>query len=64
MIIRGTPKNITNYIKVSSKYVMTKLQEMGYFPEYIDNKFAYFKIDLKLVNTLVEIIDEVGENNE
>lgn len=64
MVVRGTPKNITDYVKVSSKYVMTKLQEMGYSPEYIDNKFAYFKIDLKLINTLVEIIDEVGENNE
>lgn len=64
MVIRGTPKNIANYIKVSSRYVMIKLQEMGYFPEYIDNEFAYFKIDLKLINTLIEIIDEVGGNNE
>jgi len=64
MIVRGTPKNISEYVKISSRYVMTKLQEEGFVADYIDNKFAYFKISLKLINTLVTIIDEAGELNE
>jgi hypothetical protein len=62
MIIRGTPKNTTDFIEVSSRYTMTRLQEEGFMAEYIDNQYAYFRIDVKLINALIRIIDEAGEN--
>jgi len=44
MIIRGTPKDkdLCDYIKVDDD-IGYKLQKMGFFPIYIDNKFLYFK---------------------
>ena len=43
MVIRGTPKNIDDYIFVDNDDIIYKLSKRGIFPTYIDNKQAYFK---------------------
>lgn len=45
MIIRGTPKNINDYIKVD-KYKALELQKQGYTPTYIDLQYIYFRKDI------------------
>jgi len=41
MIIRGTPKNVMDYILVNSK-VTKELHKNGFTPRYINNNGVYF----------------------
>lgn len=43
MVIRGTPKNINNFIIVTDDTIVYELQLEGFELNYIDNKKAYFK---------------------
>lgn len=61
MVIRGTPKDIENYITVKDDYIIYKLGEQGVFPRYIDNKLAYFEdrlITVVLLNAIIEQEEE------
>lgn len=61
MVIRGTPKNIAEYIMVKDDYIIYKLGEQGIFPKYIDNKFAYFEDNLTVVYLINIIIEQIEE---
>ena len=41
MIIRGTPKNLIDYIRVDSK-MSIRLQENGFMPKFIDSLGIYY----------------------
>lgn len=58
MVIRGTPKDIENYITVKDDYIIYKLGEQGVFPRYIDNRLAYFEDRLMTVVLLNAIIEQ------
>ncbi len=45
MIIRGTPKNKDEYIRVD-KYKAFELQQQGYNPIFIDSQYIYFRKDI------------------
>lgn len=47
MIIRGTPKCISNYLIVNNED-SNKLHKAGYQPEYIDDIFVYYRWTQKL----------------
>ena len=47
MIIRGTPKDITEYY-LSDGEVAFRLQQAGFKPVYIDEDAIYFKKNKKL----------------
>lgn len=57
MVIRGTPKNIENYISVKDDYVIHELNKQDIFPIYIDKNLAYFEDNLKTI-ALIQIIIE------
>jgi hypothetical protein len=61
MVIRGTPININNYIQVSDDYIIYKLSEQGIFPKYIDNDYAYFEEELKIVALINMIQEQIEE---
>lgn len=42
MIIRDTPKEIERYVLINDTNITLALQEMGFFPKYIDNNGLYF----------------------
>ena len=42
MIVRETPKDIENYVLVEDTNKALALQELGFFPRYIDNNGLYF----------------------
>lgn len=52
MIIRDTPKDIDNYVLIVDTDKAIALQELGFFPRYIDNDGLYFakstELDLAL----------------
>lgn len=60
MVIRGTPKDIENYITVKDNYIIYKLSEQGVFPIYIDNNLAYFEDKLTTI-ALITLITEQQE---
>ena len=43
MIIRGTPKNTTDFIEVKSKYLYLFLLKLNIQPLYFDGKSYYYK---------------------
>lgn len=57
MVIRGTPKNVEDYITIKDDYIIYKLSEQGIFPVYIDKDLAYFKYTLMTI-ALIEYITE------
>lgn len=61
MVIRGTPKDVENYITVKDDYIIYKLGEQGIFPKYIDNKLAYFEDKLTTIVLLNLITDQIEE---
>lgn len=61
MVIRGTPKDVENYITVKDDYIIYKLGEQGVFPKYIDNRLAYFEDRLMTVILLNAIIEQEEE---
>lgn len=60
MVIRGTPKNVENYITVKDDYIIYKLGEQGVFPIYIDSNLAYFEDKLTTI-ALITLITEQQE---
>jgi hypothetical protein len=44
MIIRGTPTNLNEYIKVK-KGIAKLLHRIGLIPTYIDSEYVYFRKD-------------------
>lgn len=61
MVIRGTPKDIENYITVKDNYIIHKLSEQGIFPIYIDKNLAYFKYTLMTIALIEYIIEQIEE---
>lgn len=51
MLIRGAPKNESDYLKVDGK-INKKLQNMGFSPLYYDGEFFYYEDDLEIVDFL------------
>lgn len=43
MIIRGTPKNTTDFIEIKSKYLYLFLLKLNIQPLYFDGKSYYYK---------------------
>ena len=60
MVIRGTPKDVENYITVKDNYIIYKLSEQGVFPIYIDSNLAYFEDKLTTI-ALITLITEQEE---
>ena len=42
MVIRGKPTNTKDYIAICNNTIANKLQENGFFPEYVDNDCLHF----------------------
>lgn len=53
MIIRGTPNNKDDYIKVNS-YTSEILHNMNFVPKYINNKSIYYKKNNELLKFLID----------
>lgn len=53
MIIRGTPNNKDDYIKVNS-YTSEILHNMNFIPKYINNKSIYYKKNNELLKFLID----------
>ena len=53
MIIRGTPNNKDDYIKVNS-YISEILHNMNFIPKYINNKSIYYKKNNELLKFLID----------
>jgi hypothetical protein len=45
MILRGTPTNLNEYVKVK-KGIAKLLHKMGFVPTYIDSEYIYFRKDI------------------
>lgn len=43
MIRRETPKNIENFIKINDEISINLLNQGGFFADYIDQNFLYFR---------------------
>lgn len=61
MVIRGTPKNVKDYIAIKDDYIIYKLSEQGIFPIYIDRNLAYFKYTLMTIALIEYIIEQIEE---
>ena len=61
MIIRETPKNTEQYIKVYDKDKIIRLSRKGFSPTYIDNDFAYFEYSKELINAIIEIVQLIDK---
>ena len=48
MIIRNTPTDIENYTIITDGDVILKLQELEFYPKYIDNNGVYFEKSTEL----------------
>ena len=53
MVIKGTPKNIDNYIKTDN-ILGRYLQGKGFYPEYIDSDYIYFYVTKEIEIALLE----------
>lgn len=53
MVIRGTPKDLTEYY-LADGLVAFQLQQAGFKPVYIDEDAVYFKKNKKLQKILVK----------
>lgn len=53
MIIRGTPKDIENFICVNSIQSLS-LQKQGFQPMYIDDKGVYYKKTKEIIEIMLE----------
>lgn len=51
MVIRGTPKNISDYYIADSETAF-RLQQAGFKSAYIDEDAVYFKKNKKLIQAL------------
>ena len=51
MMIRQTPTNIENFVKVNSE-LSEKLHELGFIPRYIDNEWIYYEKTKEIENIL------------
>ncbi len=60
MVTRETPKHTERYIKVCDNDKIYKLSEKGFFPQYIDEYFAYFEYNKDIVNAISEIVNELN----
>jgi hypothetical protein len=57
MVIRGTPKDASQYIVINNDDIIYQLSIKGIFPKYIDNIQAYFNkrdITLDIVNEIIK----------
>jgi hypothetical protein len=48
MIIRETPKDIEKYIIITESEIALKLQELEFYPKYIDINGVYFEKSTEL----------------
>ena len=55
MIIRSTPTNVEGFILVTNSDTAFKLQEMEFYPMYIDNDGLYFAKSDELIKVLNKI---------
>lgn len=55
MIIRETPKDIENYTIISDSDIILKLQELEFYPKYIDQVGVYFEKSIELDKALNKI---------
>lgn len=55
MLIRGTPKEISDYLAVSNEE-SDKLHRKGYVPEYMDKDFIYYRWTQDLRNNYLQIL--------
>lgn len=53
MIIRGTPRNVNDYIAVNNEMSLT-LHVNGFVPSYIDENWIYYKADKEILDFLRE----------
>lgn len=60
MVTRGTPKNIERYIKVCDDDKIYRLSVKGFFPQFIDEYFAYFEYTKDIVDAIQEIVNEIN----
>jgi hypothetical protein len=51
MIIRGTPKNIEDYIKADCQ-INLMLVSKGFTPNYIDGEYVYYKRTQELLDII------------
>lgn len=61
MVTRGTPKHIERYIKVCDDDKIYRLSVKGFFPQFIDNVFAYFEYTKDIADAISEIIKEIED---
>ena len=57
MVIRGTPKDVNQYIIIDNDDMIYQLSVKGIFPKYIDNQQAYFDkkdITISIVNEITK----------
>ena len=55
MIIRNTPTDIENYTVIKDGDIILKLQELEFYPKYIDSDGVYFEKSTELDMTLNKI---------
>ena len=60
MVTRGTPKNIEKYIKVCDDDKIYRLSIKGFFPQFIDECFAYFEYTKDIADAIQEIVNEIN----
>lgn len=60
MVTRGTPKNIERYIKVCDDDKIYRLSVKGFFPQFIDEYFAYFEYTKDIADAIQEIVNEIN----
>ena len=60
MVTSGTPKNIERYIKVCDDDKIYRLSVKGFFPQFIDEYFAYFEYTKDIVDAIQEIVNEIN----
>jgi hypothetical protein len=60
MVTRGTPKNIERYIKVCDDDKIYRLSVKGFFPQFIDESFAYFEYTKDIADAIQEIVNEIN----
>lgn len=60
MVTRGTPNDSYKYIKVCEDDKIYKLSIKGFFPQFIDEYFAYFEYTKDIANAISEIVNDIN----
>ncbi len=60
MVTRETPKHTEKYIKVCEDDKIYKLSQRGFFPQFIDEYFAYFEYTKDIADAILEIVNDVN----